>query len=72
MKHPLNHLFKYHAPSKEQLPKYEAIRNAAKEFATVILANTPEGADQDECIRKIRETCMTANAAVALNVPISE
>jgi hypothetical protein len=40
---------------------------AAKNFAEVILANCPSGADRSDAIRKIREARMTANAAIALN-----
>ena len=63
----LEHIFTYHAPGEEQLDKYQKIRDAAKEFASVILENTPSGADASACIRKIRETVMTANAAIALD-----
>ncbi len=63
----LDHLFKHHSPTAEQLSKYEAIRLAAKEFAKVVLANSPASADQTAAIRKLRECVMTANAAIALN-----
>ena len=63
----LNHIFKYHSPRPEQLPKYEAIREAGKNLAIIILAETPAGADQTAAIRKVREAVMTANAAIALD-----
>jgi hypothetical protein len=59
--------FKYHAPNETTIPKYAAINQAAKNFAEVILANCPPGADRSDAIRKIREARMTANAAIALN-----
>jgi hypothetical protein len=62
----LDKLFKYHAPTPEQLPKYEAIRAAAKVFAEVLVANTPASADQTAALRKIREAVMTANASIAI------
>jgi len=62
----LDNLFKYHAPRPDQLPRYEAIRAAAKEYASVVLFNTEKGADQSAALRLIRESCFTANAAVAL------
>ena len=62
----IDHIFKYHPPSAEQLPKYEAIRAAAKEFARVVIENTPASADQSAAVRHIREATMTANAAIAL------
>lgn len=58
-------IFSYHAPSAEQLPKYEAIRSAARKFAEVLVANTPASADQTTAIRKLRDCVMTANAAIA-------
>jgi hypothetical protein len=61
----LEHWFTYHAPTEEQAGRYGEIREAALEFAAVILANTPTSPDQTAAIRKIREAVMTANAAIA-------
>jgi hypothetical protein len=63
----IENIFTYHAPSAEQLPKYEAIRAKAKEMGQVIVDNTPGSADQTAAIRLLREAVMTANAAIALN-----
>jgi hypothetical protein len=57
--------FTYHSPTPEQLPKYQAIREAAKQFAEVIVENTPPSADQTTAIRKVREATFTANASIA-------
>jgi hypothetical protein len=57
--------FTYHAPKGDQAQRYEAIRSAAKQFATVIYGSTPSGADQTAAMRKLRECVMTANAAIA-------
>ncbi len=62
----LGHLFMYHAPTPEQLPKYERMREAAKAFAQVLVDLTPAGADQAAAIRLLRECVMTANASIAL------
>ena len=59
--------FKYHAPNETTIPKYAAINQAAKNFAEVLLANCPSGADRSAAIRLIRDARMTANASVALN-----
>lgn len=61
----LDNWFTYHAPSADQLPKYLAIREAGRVFAAVVIANTPESADQSVAIRKIRETVMISNQAIA-------
>lgn len=59
--------FSYHAPNELTVPKYAAINQAAKNFAEVVLANCPRGADRSAAIRQIREARITANAAIALN-----
>lgn len=63
----INNIFTYHSPTKEQIPKYEAIRAKAKELGQVIVDNTPPSADQTAAIRLLREAVMTANASIALN-----
>jgi hypothetical protein len=59
-------VFTYHAPDEEQRGKYERLRAAAKEFAKVLAEETPLCADQFAAMRLLRETVMTANAAIAL------
>lgn len=63
----INNLFIYHPPSMDQVPHYEAIRIAAKIFATVIVDHTPTGIDQQVAVRHVRDAVMTANASIALN-----
>lgn len=55
-------IFRYHSPKDDQPQKYEAIRSKALELAIVIVANTPQSADQTAAIRLLREAVMTANA----------
>jgi hypothetical protein len=62
----IENIFTYHAPTPDQLPKYEAIRAKAKEMGQCIVDNTPGSADQTAAIRLLREAVMTANAAIAL------
>jgi hypothetical protein len=59
-------LFTYHAPDEQQRGALEAVRAAAKAFATVLVAQTPASADQTAAVRKLRECVMTANAAIVL------
>lgn len=61
----IDNWFTYHSSTANQIPKYEEIRNAAKQLAEVIIGNTPSSADQTAAIRKVREAVMTANAAIA-------
>lgn len=62
----VTHMFTYHPPKPEQIPKYTELREAAETFAQTILRLTPGCADQTAAIRKVREAVMTANAAIAL------
>jgi len=57
--------FTYHSPVSDQPARYEMIRNKAKELAKVIINNTPASPDQTASIRLLRESVMTANAAIA-------
>lgn len=62
----LEDIFSYHAPQSGDAERYQLIREAARRFAEVILDNTPACPDQTVAIRKLRESVMTANAAIAL------
>ena len=59
-------IFSYHAPAGGDAERYQNIRAAALRFAEVLLDNTAACPDQTVAIRKLRESVMTANAAVAL------
>jgi hypothetical protein len=61
----LDNWFVYHAATPEQIPKYQAIRDAGKAFAEVVVTNTPACADQTVAVRKIRESVMVANQSIA-------
>jgi hypothetical protein len=58
-------IFSYHN-EEWKIPHYKEIREAAKNLAVVIVSTTPDCADRAAALRKLRETVMTANAAVAL------
>lgn len=62
----LDNIFTYHPPVGEDLEHYATIRAAGRQLAAAILDHTPNCADQQAAIRKVREAVMTANAAVAL------
>lgn len=62
----INDIFTYHAPKDDQPARYEFIRNAAKDFALVLISSTKPSADQTAAIRLLRECVMTANASIAL------
>jgi hypothetical protein len=67
----IDNWFTYHAPTPEQLVAYNDIRQAAKIYAETVNKHVPDSADKTAAIRKIRESVMAANLAVACNWPLS-
>ena len=63
----IDELFTYHAPNEEQIAKYAAIRDKAKEFALVLDANCPPSADRTFAMRQLQDCVMTANRSIACN-----
>ncbi len=59
-------LFTYHPPTADQVARYKAINDAAKNLAQVIVDNCPASADATDAIRSVRNARMTANASIAL------
>lgn len=57
--------FTYHPPTPQQIPIYEAIRDAGYQMAEKILAIVPPSPDRTVAIRHVREAVMNANAALA-------
>ena len=63
----LDNWFMYHSPSQSQRGAYESIRYLAKQLAELMLEVCPPCADTTVAIRKLRETVMAANLAIACN-----
>ena len=62
----IDDMFTYHDdPAK--IPQYQNVRDAAKEFAKILVKNTPVSPDQSAAVRLLRQCVMTANAAIALD-----
>lgn len=59
--------FAYHEPKGDQVERFELIRKTAKVMASVIVRTVPDCADRTSALRKLRETVMTANSAIACN-----
>lgn len=60
------YVFSHHHANPEQLKAYAEIHESAKQFAKVILARVPEGADRITALRLLRESSMMACAGVSL------
>jgi hypothetical protein len=61
------YVFEHHSPTPEKLAQYQALHEAARVFALVLLKHTPPSEDQAAALRLLREATMTACAAVALD-----
>jgi len=56
--------FEYLKPTDEQTEQMQRVRDAAKVFADVLLAELPEGPDKTFVLRNHRTTAMWANIAI--------
>lgn len=61
------YVFSHHSATPEKLASYEAVHDAAKAFAQVILARVPDSADRDQVLHLLRETSMLACSAISLD-----
>ena len=57
--------FTYHAPTKDQIPKYEAIRELGKQFAITIDNLCPVCREASIALTELESCVMWANAAIA-------
>ena len=57
--------FKYHPPKDGQAEQYVALRDKAKELATMIATLVPQGREQSTALTRLEEAVMHANAGIA-------
>lgn len=57
--------FTYHAPKPGQPEKYTALREKAKDLATMIQAVVPDCREKSLAITRLEEVIMWANAGIA-------
>lgn len=62
----VDEVFKYHTPTPDQIPRFQAVNEAAKAFAKVILENVPRTPTRTRALNTIMDTRMLANAGIAL------
>ena len=60
------YVFSHHSATPEKLAHYEAVHDAAKRFAQVILEGVPDSADRDGVLHLLREASMLACSAISL------
>ena len=63
----LKNRFTYHKPKNSQPERYEKIRNAALEFANLLVENCPESRELSLALTNLEQSCMWANASIARN-----
>jgi hypothetical protein len=56
---------KYHAPDKYQVPRYNALREAARVYAEAILRDCPDSRERSLALTNLEQSVMWANAAIA-------
>lgn len=61
------YVFSHHAATPQKLASYEAVHDAAKKFAQVILERVPDSADRDGVLHLLREASMLACSAISLD-----
>ena len=61
----VEHNFTYHKPKPEQQPKYERLRELAKELGLAIVDLTPTSREQSLALTDLEDCIMHANAAIA-------
>jgi hypothetical protein len=59
--------FTYHPPFGTQYDRYDGLRREAKKLAYQILINCPNSRERSLALRKLEESTMWANAAIARN-----
>ena len=58
--------FTYHKPTDDMLPKFERLRNKAKEFSLLINELVPDGREKSLAQTKLQEVVMWANAGIVI------
>lgn len=61
----LENRYTYHAPKGDQPKRYELIRAAAKQFASVVQELCPNSPERAHAKDRIDEAMMWANASIA-------
>lgn len=59
--------YTYHAPKPDQIPRFEVIRDTAKQFAALLLVTCPDSRERSLALTSIETAVMQANASIARN-----
>ncbi|SFM35614.1 Acb2/Tad1 domain-containing protein [Salibacterium qingdaonense] len=67
MQEQIENNFTYHAPTKEQISKYNELREEAKNLAYLLDNTCPGSREKSVAMTKLEEAVMWANASIARN-----
>jgi len=62
-----DYVFSHHSATPQKLAHYEAVHEAAKQFARVILERVPASDDRAAVLHLLREASMLACSAISLD-----
>jgi len=65
--YPVERNFKYHAPQKDQIPRYQNIRDYGLNMARYIMESCPRSSERNQALQRLEEAVMWANASIARN-----
>ena len=57
--------FTYHPVKKDQMLRFQTIKDSAADFAEVIMRGCPPSKDRNLALEKVREAMMWANASIS-------
>ena len=63
----ITNIFTYHKPKDNQPERYENLREAARNIATLINDCCPESREKSLAITSLQQAIMWANASIAIN-----
>jgi hypothetical protein len=63
----LENNYSYHAPKGDQTERYQAIREKAKELATLIVETSPNSRERSLALTNLEQSVFWANAGIARN-----
>lgn len=68
----IDNTFRYHAPTPDQVDRYQEIREAAKVFARVVDRCTPASREKSLALTHLQTAVMFANASIAITESASK
>lgn len=61
------HDFSYHAPTPNQIGRYEVLRSTARQMAEAMARNCPLSPELNTAIERLQDAVFWANASIARN-----